>query len=306
MKWVSRRDWGARYGRGPTNITPSRGGVAIHWEGGKMGWPWDHSKCDDKVRQIERYHVEGNRWSAIAYTLLVCGHGFVYEGRGLRHRTAANGTNSGNQNYYAICALLGKGDPHPADLFAGIRDGIDYLRRNGAGNGLRPHSYFYATECCGDRLRRWISDGAQRPSIPTPAPEEDDPMPEYVHVTGTAKEVPPGVWTTVSVKQPDWDKSYSHVLDGWARVNGYAYAKCKAPEGTEVQVRVVETDDGKTTVREAHPWGEGVAKGGSTPAVIPVVGDLQDKRDLRVQVEHWASTPVDVDVTVRLHYWKKD
>ncbi|MQA94424.1 MAG: peptidoglycan-binding domain-containing protein [Streptosporangiales bacterium] len=158
MKYVSRSDWGAKYGRGPTNITPQRGGVAIHWEGPKMG-TFPHSSCDDKVRGIERFHVQSNGWDGIAYTLLVCPHGYVFEGRGLGRRTAANGTNDSNQRYYAICALIGKGDAVPEALLDGMRDGVAYLRDHDAGNDVKPHSAFFSTECPGDRLRKWISGG---------------------------------------------------------------------------------------------------------------------------------------------------
>ncbi|MGH3745820.1 MAG: peptidoglycan recognition protein family protein [Micromonosporaceae bacterium] len=158
MKWVSRKSWGAKYGRGPTNITPERGGIAIHWEGPKMG-TFPHSSCDDKVRGIERYHVEHNGWEGIAYTLIVCPHGYVFEGRGVGHRTAANGTNDSNQRYYAICALAGKGDTITDAMIDGFKDGIAYLRGHDAGDDVQPHSHFFSTECPGDRLRGEIRDG---------------------------------------------------------------------------------------------------------------------------------------------------
>lgn len=133
-------------------------------------------------------------------------------------------------------------------------------------------------------------------------------MPEYVYVSGTAENVPAGDWTTVTVDSTAWENGpYEHVLDGPARVHGYARVQCKAPAGTEVQIRVVETEDGEAKLLEGHPWGEGIAAGGSTPVFIPVLGDLQNGRDLRVQVEHWAGKGVTVDmrVDVRLHYWER-
>lgn len=158
MRFVGRADWGAQYGRGPTNISPAAGGVAIHWEGPHMG-SFDHNTCDDKVRGIERFHVEENGWDGIAYTLVVCPHGTVFEGRGVGHRTAANGTNDSNDRFYAICALAGERDEIPDAMVDGIAAGAAFLRAEGAGPDVQPHSAFYDTACPGPILRRRTTQG---------------------------------------------------------------------------------------------------------------------------------------------------
>jgi len=171
MKFVSRSEWGAKYGRGPTNITPGKGGVTVHYEGGGKLTGAAHSKCAQRVRNIESYHVNHNGWQGIAYTLLVCEHGYVFEGRGLGHRTAANGTNSGNQNWYAVCAMIGDKDPAGDALLHGMRDAIDYLRRNGAGSKINGHRDHLSTSCPGSALYAWVKKGAPRPgSTPAPSP----------------------------------------------------------------------------------------------------------------------------------------
>lgn len=157
-KFVGREDWGAQYGRGPTNIRPASGGVAIHWEGPHLG-RFPHAACAGKVRGIERHHVETNGWEGIAYTLVVCPHGAVFEGRGVGHRTAANGTSDSNDRYYAICALAGQRDEITDAMVEGIAAGAAFLRAEDAGPEVQPHSAFYATECPGDRLRAEVEAG---------------------------------------------------------------------------------------------------------------------------------------------------
>lgn len=173
MKFVSRSEWGAKYGRGPTNITPGKGGVTVHYEGGGKLTGQPHSKCAARVRNIESYHVNHNGWQGIAYTLLVCEHGYVFEGRGLGHRTAANGTNSGNQNWYAVCALIGDKDPAGDTLLHGMRDAIDYLQKNGAGKKINGHRDHLSTSCPGSALYAWVKKGAPRPGdSPSPSASE--------------------------------------------------------------------------------------------------------------------------------------
>src|SRR5687767_4703415 len=112
MNFVSRAQWGARPPRSTSRIGAPYW-VALHWEGPKMGWPWDHSQCAAKVRSIQKFHMDSRGWADIAYSALYCGHGYVFEGRGLGKRTAAQGTNSGNDHYYALCYLGGENDGFP-------------------------------------------------------------------------------------------------------------------------------------------------------------------------------------------------
>lgn len=168
MKFISRSSWGARYGRGPTNITPGNGGVAVHYVGAGRLATISHGRCAARVRAIESDHVNGNGWAAIAYNFLACHHGYVFEGRGLGHRSAAQGTTGGNQNYYAVCALIGAGDTPSNTLKTAIRDAIDYCRRHGAGSRIRGHRDFTSTSCPGDPLYAWVRRGA-----PRTAPQEE-------------------------------------------------------------------------------------------------------------------------------------
>jgi len=185
VKLVSRAAWGARGYRLPSGATlysgSQRRGVKLHYLGTAYT-DRTHDRCDDYVRQLQASHMDGNGWSDIGYSFVVCTHGYVYEGRGLRRRNSANGNTSLNEQDYALCLLVGSsGLTKPTDTqLAGARDAIDYCRREGpAGTWLGGHRDGFATTCPGDTVYAWAKAGAPRPATTTPpAPiEEDDDMP---------------------------------------------------------------------------------------------------------------------------------
>ena len=175
MKLVTRAQWGARDYRRPNGATlysgDKRRGVKLHY----LGTPYSdrpHTGCAAYVRQIQAQHMDGNGWSDVGYSFLVCTHGYVYEGRGLRRRNSANGSTSLNDQDYAVLLLVGSsGLTRPTDAqLHGARDAIDYCRKEGpAGTWLGGHRDGYATSCPGDAVYAWAKAGA-----PRPATEEDD------------------------------------------------------------------------------------------------------------------------------------
>lgn len=176
IQLVTRREWGAREPLSTSPITPTFGTTA-HWEGPHMGWPWTHAACSSLVRGIQAFHMDSRRWVDIAYSYLVCGHGFVFEGRGIGRRTAANGTTVGNAQAYAVCYLGGEGDVFTEDGKRAMRVIMDFLDARGAGPGRNGHRDWKSTSCPGDTIYRWIRTGQpanlRRPS-PPPAPIEED------------------------------------------------------------------------------------------------------------------------------------
>jgi peptidoglycan hydrolase-like protein with peptidoglycan-binding domain len=123
-----------------------------------MGVP-EHSSCDDTVRGIQAYHMDSNGWSDIAYNIVVCPHGYQYEGRGKGKGSAANGTTQANADWYAICALCGEGDPQGPDLVRGLQDAAATCRAWGAGDGSTGHRDHIATSCPGDSLYARVQAG---------------------------------------------------------------------------------------------------------------------------------------------------
>lgn len=191
MRFVSREEWGARHANTSTNITPE--GVAIHWEGPHMGTP-AHVDCAPRVRGIQSFHMEGNGWADVAYSAIVCPHGSVFEGRGRGHRTAANGTNDGNQRYYAVCYLGGEGDPFTEEAQTGINDAIEWL----GGGEIVGHRDLTSTACPGEEIYAWVQAGHPSPGGP-PAP----PPPHQEELTMIVFDGPPerggGVWKSDGV-----------------------------------------------------------------------------------------------------------
>lgn len=112
-------------------------GVAVHWLGPPMslrkGVPF-------ALRAIRRYHTARNGWADVAYNLAVSPDGDVWELRGLRHRSAANGNGTANRRYVAVCALLGQGEhPTPA-MLDGIREAVRMTRGVYPGAAdIKPH-----------------------------------------------------------------------------------------------------------------------------------------------------------------------
>lgn len=163
MRLVTRAQWGALSRTLPTNITPQHGGVTFHYVG-SSAINDSHANCAARVRGIQSFHINGNGWTDIAYSLLVCQHGYVFVGRGVNRRTAANGTNSGNQNWYAVCFLVGGSQAPTALAVQAGRDAVAYLRVQGrAGRGINGHRDHLATSCPGTPAYGLVRSGELEP-----------------------------------------------------------------------------------------------------------------------------------------------
>lgn len=179
--------------------SPWTGGGIDRSSAARFAATTDHARCATIWRAWQAFHMGPERgWSDIAYSSGVCPHGWRYEGRGPRVRTAANGTNPGNSNSHATCYIGGQGDPLTDQAKRAFRDESARLA------GLdRVHSDWKQTDCPGDALRRWVHAGmpvpAPPPKPPTPPPVEDDMPPIIARKTdGTAWLVTPGFRQRVS------------------------------------------------------------------------------------------------------------
>jgi hypothetical protein len=103
--------------------------------------------------------MDSQGWSDIAYNLLVCEHGYIFEGRGKGKGSAANGTSAANADYYAVCALVGENDDQPAALDTGLADAAAKCRSWGAGSTVKGHRDFTSTACPGDELYSKVKAG---------------------------------------------------------------------------------------------------------------------------------------------------
>ena len=145
-------------------------GTAVHYNGPPMGLAdathpsgaLAAAECASKVRGIQRLHMENdgeNEMMDVAYTSMICPHGFVYIGRDVGNRTGANGTTYGNDSYYATMLLIGGDEPLTVAMKRALADEILRLRRDGrAGDDVVPHSALRATSCPGDPGRDFLTD----------------------------------------------------------------------------------------------------------------------------------------------------
>lgn len=164
MNFEPRARWRARRPRSTSTLWATKPST-LHYTGptitvsGKR--TWSHDKCAGLIRGIQNYHMDANGWSDIAYNLVACPHGTVFEGRGLRKRSAANGTNSANATSHAILCLGGEGNAFGEGEKRAARDARDHISRTtGVPNSLVPHSSHKPTKCPGDARRNWIRSGS--------------------------------------------------------------------------------------------------------------------------------------------------
>ncbi|MEV7006984.1 N-acetylmuramoyl-L-alanine amidase [Streptosporangium sp. NPDC051022] len=190
---VTRREWGARAPRGSYGRLSSTRGVKVHYTGGQVSPDIvnDHAKCVAMVRAIQNFHMDGNGWMDVGYSMLVCPHRKVFEGRGPNHLPAANGAGL-NSDHYAVLGMIGNaGLTQPNDaLLNGILDAVEYLRdKGGAGREIKGHRDGYSTDCPGGPLYAWVKKGAPRPGGGEGPKEPGEPS--YPPFPGRVLKYPP-------------------------------------------------------------------------------------------------------------------
>lgn len=164
------------------NITADRGGVAVHY-GGPAQKIRSHADCVARWRAWQTFHMDGHGWVDIAYTGGFCDHGYAFAGRGLGIRTAANGTDSGNQAYYAFVWIGGDGETPTANALGALAWWVQQARDHAAGMRARPHRVFTSTSCPGPHLADAAARMDNRPILkpaPAPQPVQEDEMKLYV------------------------------------------------------------------------------------------------------------------------------
>lgn len=155
--------------------------VTFHYGGDALGgYPWQHSRCPSIWRAWCDFH-RSKGWSDIAYSLGACIHGFVFVGRGSGVRTAAQGTNDGNNRSYAVVYMAGAGEPLTDVGWNAMLDARAMLRAGvkPATDEVRPHHYWHSTGCPGAEIDARIAAGVEpapvvwappaQPHIGTPA-----------------------------------------------------------------------------------------------------------------------------------------
>lgn len=194
MKLVTREDLGWPASAAPTQTSTK--GVKVHYEGTAVSAKLldDHALCIAEWQAIRKSHLANaqENYSDIAYNYGACPHGYLLEGRGIGKRTGANGDQPLNRAHYAIVGLVGSsGLTEPTEAMLGaIRDGIELLRKHGAGDEIKGHRDGYATACPGGPLYAWVQAGAPRPAGTEPAQPTAKPKVSLAKVVKAAQTDP--------------------------------------------------------------------------------------------------------------------
>jgi hypothetical protein len=172
-----RAEWGAKPPENVTLADPKKWkGIVVHW----FGSPRAVRRPDQvagQLRGVQRSHMNGE-FSDVAYNFGVDQWGRVWELRGLRRRTGANGTTRANREMCAVVVMIGAGDKPTPTALASLRALIGWLRTNGVGRQVVPHGSITGSECPGPHLRQWIGARAYEPARPVRKPVRADPLAE--------------------------------------------------------------------------------------------------------------------------------
>ncbi|WP_201296764.1 N-acetylmuramoyl-L-alanine amidase [Nocardiopsis sp. FR26] len=133
-------------------------GLVVHYNGG----PTSLRTVEDCIRYwkgVRTQHMSGNGWADIGYSFGVAVNGEVFTGRGLNRYQAAQGTTSGNANYYSVSLMIGGTEqPTPAQIQA-VKDLRAYLMARGNSGTVLGHRDFVSTSCPGGVLYPLVKDG---------------------------------------------------------------------------------------------------------------------------------------------------
>lgn len=171
-----------------------RHGTTVHWLGvsARLSAEDDHEQCRNVWRAVQRHHLYTNGWSDIAYSVGVCPHGVLLEGRGQEWDQFGNGEdrvgpNDGDDRvWYSACCLIGKviaadgavlsTDEPSAAMLDALGQWVGITRYAGAGAHVLPHSSFQPKDCPGPALHAWIERAgwteatSPPPAVPVPPP----------------------------------------------------------------------------------------------------------------------------------------
>ena len=182
MPYLSRSAWGAAPPVKTVPVSKRLKGVCLHY----MGFP---VRTEDPVRlvqSIQRGHMAPPKnWWDIAYNELVAQDGTVLEGRGLLHRSGAQGSTRNNRSYIALGLLLGDGDEPTDEMIQAVQERISVVRFfQPQATAIVGHSDLKATTCPGIHVRALIRTGAFEPDpSTTPPPPPPPPEPARRHPT---------------------------------------------------------------------------------------------------------------------------
>ncbi len=154
-------------------IDTNPGGVAVHYGGDPLTIR-SHTVCEAIWRRWQQMHMEQPRgWNDIAYSGGFCQHGYAFAGRGLGVRTAAQGSNDGNDRFHAF-VHLNDGRPPTTEALGALGWWVQQSRAAGSGLEVEPHFTFHPTSCPGQLLGEYakLLDGKPLTGGTTAVPKQ--------------------------------------------------------------------------------------------------------------------------------------
>jgi hypothetical protein len=154
---------------------PAPDELVFHYSAANADEQAAHANCAARVRGIQNYHMSTQGWQDIAYSFLVCKHGYVFVGRGWNVRTAA----TGNANSHTLaCCFLGDDTANRDDLTdAGRTALLDIAKAAFATEGIKKfsgHRDHMSTKCPGDEIYRYVTSAdfnKKATTVATPKPK---------------------------------------------------------------------------------------------------------------------------------------
>jgi len=154
---IKRAEWSARAPRRKSWITPIW--LTLHYNGGPTKLNAKSTIAEEMqfLRNIQTFHMNTKGWADIAYNWAITPSGRIYELRGLKVRSAANGTNLGNRTSYAVYLCIG-GDQQPSELMV---QSVRWLRGQvpGINKPFRGHRQWKSTACPGEPIMALLKAG---------------------------------------------------------------------------------------------------------------------------------------------------
>ena len=144
-------------------VTAQVRGIAVHHTGSPvpLGPRPTLAESTRRLEQDRLLHTGERGWADVACTAAVDAQGRVFECRGIRYRSAGNGTRTANQQYAAVTLLLGDGDEPTEAMIEAFRDwrSSRWLARYPAATAVVAHRDLYPTPCPGEATLALIASG---------------------------------------------------------------------------------------------------------------------------------------------------
>lgn len=183
---IVRQQWGALAPRG-RRILKDTTSPTLHWNGPKVGLTADSSEEEEAkyLRGIQGFHMNKKGWDDIAYNFAFAPSGRVYELRGWKIRSAANGTKKGNDSSHAFLLMIGEGD----DVTQKMIDSVRRMRALGDSKYVKLHRDWKSTACPGAEVAALVREGKFE-GLPEGAQDIEPTAPNDVESETPVEKVP--------------------------------------------------------------------------------------------------------------------